>query len=398
MIKYIGYGCLALIALALGGWWAIGPDYRAAIKNMPDSSNVFEFTQEQRDISFRMTDRVPWLMKSRKIEAGTTVKPLPKGSPLQLETDLDAFMKSQRAAALVILHNGKIRAEEYGLGFGPGKRWTSFSVGKSMTSTMIGAAIRDGHIKSINDPVTKYIPEFEGTGYDGVTIEQILKMTSGVDWNEDYSDVTSDVAVYPQHPPDGDIPSIVSYMSKLGRRHEPGEEFHYNSGETGLIGIIVTRAVGRPLAEYLSETVWKPYGMEADASWLIGEDGEEISGCCVQATPRDFARFGQFVLDEINGSTSGELPEGWFQTAGARLIPETGEPGWGYGYQWWTFEDGSFTADGIYGQGIFIDPNRNLVIATNSSWTSPVGSKDGEFNERSAFWKEVQAVIDREAS
>ncbi|MEM9668882.1 MAG: serine hydrolase [Pseudomonadota bacterium] len=396
MFKYIGYGVAGLAVLAAGGWWAIGPDYRAALTDIPQGESVFTFTQSQRDTAFRMMDRAPWIITSRPIEASGETDLLPDGEPLDLNIDIDAYVEEQRAAAVVVVHNGKVRLEEYGLGFEAGKRWTSFSVAKSITSTMIGAAIKDGYITSTSDPVTKYIPDFEGTAYDGVTLEQILKMTSGVEWNEDYDDPTSDVGVYSAHVPEGDIPAIVSYMRNLDRRYEPGEQFYYNSGETGLIGIIVTRAVGKPLAEYVSETLWQPFGMEQKGSWLLGEDGEEISGCCVQATPRDFARFGLFVLNEINGTPSGELPDGWFDTAGAELIEGAGSSGWGYGYQWWILGDGAFMAVGIYGQSILIDPKRDLVIASNSSWTSPLGGKDGEFFSRNEFWKTVQAAIDRE--
>lgn len=240
------------------------------------------------------------------------------------------------------------------------------------------------------------MPEFGGTSYDGPTVEHILKMTSGVAWVEDYGDPDSDVRSLNDHVPDDGIPQLISYLSKIGRRAEPGEKFYYNSAETGLIGLIVSRAVDRPLADYLSEKIWKPYGMQHKATWMIDPDGAELAGCCIQAIPRDFARFGLFVLDEMTGEPSGVLPDGWFDEAGAQLIKETGDDGWGYGYQWWTFADGSFTADGVFGQAIFVDPNRNLVVASNSSWASPVGRDDGEFDQRDEFWAAVKAAIDRE--
>ncbi|MEM8636124.1 MAG: serine hydrolase domain-containing protein [Pseudomonadota bacterium] len=396
MLKILSYGAAGLIALLAVIWWAIGPDYRAALRDMPEGNDVFAFTLNQRDIAFRLLDAAPWIMRSRDIDAGGAVKPLPQGEPLQIDLDVDAYFEKQRAAALIIIHDGRIRYERYGLDFRPNKRWTSFSVGKSLTSTLAGAALQDGYIESLDDPVTKYVPEFIGTAYDGPTVEDILKMTSGVDWDEDYGDPDSDVRSLNDHVPEEGVPQLISYLSTLGRRSEPGEQFYYNSSETGLIGLIVSRAVERPLADYLSETIWRPYGMQQKATWMIDPDGVELAGCCIQATPRDFARFGLFVLEEMTGIPSGEIPEGWFETAGAQLIEDTGEPGWGYGYQWWTFEDGSFTADGVFGQAIFVDPNRNLVIASNSSWTSPVGRVDGEFEERDEFWAAVKTAIDNE--
>ena len=135
--------------------------------------------------------------------------------------------------------------------------------------------------------------------------------------------------------------------------------------------------------------------MEQQASWLIGDDGLEISGCCIQAATRDFARFGQFVLE--GGEVAGEsiVPEGWFDTATTKQA-DIGYPGHGYGYQWWTYDSGAFTARGIFGQGIFIDPARKLVIASNANWTSARGEPGGEAEAREAFYKTVQAAIDAE--
>ncbi|MDP1555553.1 MAG: serine hydrolase, partial [Hyphomonas sp.] len=164
-----------------------------------------------------------------------------------------------------------------------------------------------------------------------------------------------------------------------------------------LIGVLVSEATGKTLNAYLSEKIWAPFGMEQDATWLLGQDGHEIAGCCIQATTRDFARFGLFML--AGGVVGGEsiLPEGWIATATQKQadIDSAGE---GYGYQWWTWDDGSYQADGIFGQGIFIDPNRNLVIASNASWTSALGLRGGEWEARREFYKSVQRAVDRETA
>jgi CubicO group peptidase (beta-lactamase class C family) len=184
-------------------------------------------------------------------------------------------------ASVVVIHDGRIRYERYGMGFDRDGRWTSFSVAKSITSTLVGAAIADGAIGSVDDPVIRYIPELTGSAYDGVTIAQLLTMTSGVAWNEDYEDPQSDVARFDAHRAEPGQDPLVSYMSTLQRAHSPGQVWHYSSGETNMIGIVVARATGRPLADYLSEKIWRPFGMEADATWLLDRSGGEIAGCCI---------------------------------------------------------------------------------------------------------------------
>jgi hypothetical protein len=190
-----------------------------------------------------------------------------------------------------------VRLERYARGFGPEQRWTSFSVAKSLTSTLAGAAVKDGHIRSLDDPVVKYVPELKGSGYDGVTVRQVLTMSSGVRWNEDYSDPKSDVAQMFAAPPPPGMDVTVAYLRGLPRAAEPGTKWNYNTAETNLAGVIVSRAVGRPLSAYASEKIWRPYGMEADAFWQVDERGHEIAGCCLSARLRDYARIGQFMLD-----------------------------------------------------------------------------------------------------
>ncbi len=161
---------------------------KALVSSLPTDANVLFWSIPQRDAAFRTMDRIPILAKANIIEAGDDVYPLPKGAPITIGTDVDAYMKAQRTAGLVIVQDGKIRLEKYGLDFSGDGKWTSFSVAKSFTSTMVGAAIKDGYIKSIEDKVSAYIPDLKGSAYDDVTIRQLLTMTSGVKWNEDYAD------------------------------------------------------------------------------------------------------------------------------------------------------------------------------------------------------------------
>jgi CubicO group peptidase (beta-lactamase class C family) len=344
-----------------------------------------------------MMDQIPFIVSSNPIKAGSSVHALEAGAPLDPGVALDAYMASQQTAGLVILHKGKVRLERYGIDFKPAGRWTSFSVAKSMTSTLVGAAVRDGHIRGLEDPVTEYLPELKGSAYDGVSVKQILTMTSGVGWKEDYSDPKSDVALHDLHVPEAGMDTTVSYMRTLKRAHEPGTVWNYSTGETNLVGVLVARATDKSPAQYLSEKVWGPYGMEQDATWLLGSTGLEMTGCCIQASTRDFARFGQFIMEGGVAGGAAVLPDGWLEQATRKQAP-TGTPGLGYGYQWWTWDDGSFQADGIFGQGIFIDPARQLVIASNSNWTSADGDVDGEWEARNDFYRAVQRALDAEAA
>ena len=395
MLKWI-VGTLLVIAAALGvAWSTADKDMKALVSSLPTDANVLFWSIAQRDAAFRTMDRIPILAKANIIEAGDDVYPLPKGDALTIGTDVDAYMKAQRTAGLVIVQDGKIRLEKYGLDFSGDGKWTSFSVAKSFTSTLVGAAIKDGYIKSIEDKVSAYIPDLKGSAYDDVTIRQLLTMTSGVKWNEDYADPKSDVALFNQHKAEDGMDVTVSYMRKLPREAPAGTKWVYKTGETNLIGVLVSSATKKKLSDYLSEKVWAPFGMEQDASWLLGSTGHEISGCCIQASVRDYARLGVFMLGGAVVDGKPILPEGWITPATTKQA-DIGIAGKGYGFQWWTYDDGSYAAQGIFGQGIFIDPKRRLVIASNSNWPKAT-DPDTVGAQREAFYKAVRAAVDSEA-
>lgn len=387
----IALGALALIAAGAGGWYASQDrETRDLIAHMPTDRDVLMWQQDQRDAAFRAMDRLPALAKANEIAPSDKPFPLPQGKPLDIP-DIDKYMAGQRSAGIVIIHNGQVRFEKYGLDFSAQGRWTSFSVAKSFTSTLVGAAIQDGYIKSLEDKVSTYIPGLRGSAYDDVTVRQLLTMSSGVKWNEDYEDPKADVAQFNNAVPEPGMDATVSYLRKLPRAHPPGEVWHYNTGETNLVGVLVSSATKRPLAQYLQEKVWQPFGMEAKATWLLGSTGHEIAGCCIQAGVRDYARFGLFVLGDGMAGGKRVVPEGWFAQATVKQ-KDIGEPGHGYGFQWWTYDDGSFAAQGIFGQGIFIDPKRNLVIASNANWTR--ATLGPEPAAREAFYRQIQGLID----
>ena len=380
---------MAAIVLALA---ACNSDQPATDNSMPKDQNVLFWKQDQRDAAFRQMEK---LAKTNVVAAGGAVFALTAGPPLTVAgVDLDAYMARQRNAGLIILQDGQIRFEKYALGQDVSGRWTSFSVAKSLTSTLVGAAIKDGYIKSIDDKVTQYIPGLKGSPYDDVSVLQLLTMTSGVKWNEDYTDPKSDVALFNLHKAAAGEDVTVSYMKMLPREAPAGSKWVYKTGETNLIGVLVSSATGKTLSAYLAEKIWGPFGMEQDAVWMLGSTGHEISGCCVSASLRDYARIGQFILGGGVAGGKAVLPDGWIAAATTKQA-DIDQPGRGYGYQWWTNDDGSFAAQGIFGQGIFIDPARKLVIATNGNWPTAT-DPDGVGAERERFYQAVQAAVDAE--
>jgi CubicO group peptidase (beta-lactamase class C family) len=395
--KKIALGLLAVVVVAAGaGWFSLDKETRGLLATLPINRDLLFWSQPQRDAAFRALDRLPVLAKARVVPAGSAVTPLPPGPPLKLPVDVDAYMAGQRSAALLIVHDGKLRLERYGLDFDGSGRWTSFSVAKSVTSTLVGAALRDGFIKSMDDKVSDYIPEMKGSAYDDVNIRQLLTMTSGVRWNEDYADPNSDVARFNNHKPEEGVDAIVSYLRRLPREAPPGTRWNYSTGETNLVGILVSHATKKPLSQYLSEKIWVPAGMEQQATWILSKTGQEISGCCIQAASRDYARLGQFILNGARVNGQAIVPDGWLAEATTERTP-IGVPGRGYGYMWWTYADGSYAARGIFGQGIFIDPKRKLVIVSNADWAG--GARDRIASPaREAFYRAVQKAVDDEAA
>ena len=290
-------------------------------------------------------------------------------------------MALNRVTALLMLKDGKIAYEDYEMGNTEKTRWMSMSMVKSITSSLMGAAIQDGYIKSIDDPVTRYVAKLRGSAYDGVSIRYLLQMASGVKWDETYTNPASDrrrmlEAQIAQRPG-----AIMDLMAKLPRAGAPGTVWNYSTGETFVAGAVVRSAVGRPLAQYLSERIWTKAGMESDATWwLESPDGLEIGGSGLSATLRDYGRFGLFLMN--GGVAGGEkiLPDGWVRDAGSSK--KIGGKDVDYGYMIWPFaadpgstNEGAFQALGIYGQHIYVNPRERVVIVVWSALPKPTGKE-----------------------
>ena len=343
----------------------------AQARSMAPADSILFWDDARRSAAFRDMESS---FAGLEVSAASQPRVLPPGRPLSHETQnaIRVMMHDSAAAGVMVLQDGKVRFEDYGLGFGPEERWTSFSVAKSFTSTLLGAAIEDGYIESLNVPVTQIIPALGGTAYDGVTVGQIATMTSGVAWNEDYTDPDSDVAKMLAIAPVAGESQAVTYARTLRREAPAGEKWVYKTLETNLLGLIVEEATGMPLANYAATKIVEPAGFAGGLFWMQDLTGGNIGGCCLSLRLSDYARFGQFALE----GGKGVVPDGWFGQAGAPLVDfGANTPGFGYGYQWWAYPDGAYGAQGIFGQSITIVPSNNLVIATVSNWPTATSSK-----------------------
>ena len=331
--------------------------------------------------TFRNIDR---LFPTRTVARGNAVSELPLSKqPLQdfaysvddQTYDLYDVLSMNRVSGLLIIQNGEILFEQYLLGNDRDTRWMSMSVVKSITATLIGAAIQDGFIRSIDDPIVNYLPRFKGSAYDGVTVKHLLQMSSGVAWNETYTDPASDrrrmlEAQLSQQPG-----AILDLMASLPRAAMPGTVWNYSTGETQLAGALVQAATGKPVAQYLSDKIWSKLGMQANANWwLQSADGLEIGGSGLSATLRDYARLGLFWLNDGVITTDGKpqrvLPEGWMKAASSRQ--NIGGKTVDYGYMLWPLHGNSYAAEGIFGQYLFVDPDKQLVVAMWSAQSKPL--------------------------
>jgi CubicO group peptidase (beta-lactamase class C family) len=374
--------------------------------------------------TYRNVDQI---FQTRTIARGSKVYPLPySATPLTTVSystggskmyDIDDFISRNEVAGLLMIQDGEIVLERYAQGNTGSSRWMSFSSGKSIASTLIGMAVKDGYISSLNDPVTKYLPQMVSTAYDGVTIRQLLQMTSGVAWDEEYAGAGSPVISMMNTITTGDPGGILRQLAACPRMAEPGTRFNYSTGETHLECEVLNAALGGESAsDYLSRKLWAAMGMEADAAWVLeSPGGHEFGGGGNLMTLRDYGRFGLFILN--GGVIEGvpQLPEGWIDEAtlpapdtpscdfGA-LYAAINQPAYiylyplGYGYNWWSLPPvwngwenldkwswwgtdaisdanpdfpelaGTFEAEGIFGQFIHINREEKIVTVLWSTW------------------------------
>jgi CubicO group peptidase (beta-lactamase class C family) len=304
--------------------------------------------------------------------------------------DTQRHLAEVETTGLLVLKDNRLVFEDYWLGNDETTHTISWSVGKSFVSALIGIAIHEGAIGSIEDSVTRYVPELAGSGYDGVRLKDVLQMSSGVRWNEDYSDPESDIAVFGRAFAHGD--SLDAFAARCVRGREPGTYNQYNSTDTHVLGMVLRHATERSLSDYLKEKFWDPIGAEADAFWIVDSAGAEMAAGGLNAVLRDYARLGALYLNggEWNGVRI--VPKDWVKASvtpdAPHLMPgprPTSALPSGYGLQWWVPDDsGAYSAIGIYNQYVFVDPAARVVIAKSSAFrgyaasTAPEAYKSAE--------------------
>ena len=293
-----------------------------------------------------------------------------EGEQLNLIEGLDHF----HTDGLIILHDGKMLFEKYWNGNTKDSKHIAFSVSKSYLSALFGIAIEEGLIKSIDDNVSIYLDDFEGTGYEDVKIKNLLQMSSGIEFNEDYADPNSDINRFARATAKGS--SFRDFAKTLKNGKKQGTYNHYVSLDTQVLGMILESVTDMPLREYLYKRIWSKIGTESDAYYIADKTGTDMALGGLNATLRDFSKFGQLYLNE--GSWDGEqiVPKSWVLKShtpdAPHLMPNAGDLSsseWGYGYQWWIPGDPltDYTAHGIFNQFIYVDPVSNVVIAKTSS-------------------------------
>ena len=296
------------------------------------------------------------------------------------------FLAREPLMGIAVVEGDTIRLEHYAEDHNPESVWISFSVTKSFTSTLIGAAIKDGFINSIEDRVETYLPRLKGSAYGAVSIKNILQMSSGVAWNENYTDPNSDVSKA------GSLQGVAltDYLGALPQNHAPGTVFNYNTAESNLLGEVLRAAIGNSATDYMNAKVWQGFGMEHAGNWMQSAPfAGETGGCCISASIRDYARLGIFVKKgAVNATGESLVPEGWMKEA---TSPSKGYAG--YGYKWWLEANGAYAASGIFGQGIYIDPQRDVVISLHSN--APAAVDTNYHAHADAVIKAIAASFDR---
>jgi CubicO group peptidase (beta-lactamase class C family) len=348
-------------------------------RHLPRGEDFLLLSPSEQAHAYANVDR---MFATRRVPRGPTVTPLPYGpevAPLGADgspIDIAAAMARLRIAGLLLICDGAVVLERYALGLDEMTRWSTMSMVKSLTSTLVGAALHDGAIVSVDEPVSRYVAALRGSAYDAVRIRDLLTMSSGVGWSEDYTDRASDVNRYSKSLGDKVPGGVLAQMRALRAEAEPGTRFQYNTGDTYVLGCVVATATGGTLAEYMSRSFWAPLGMEQDAFYTLeSEGGQEIGGSRAGMALRDLGRFGVFLLGD--GTIAGQrvLPEYWLEEAGRSyfaLDPATNSYGAiGYGFSWWLPPEGGMAAVGFAGQSLHVDRARGTVLVMLAARPQP---------------------------
>ena len=373
-MKYLKYTLLIILPLIAIATFFLYPKYQRGIEiDALMQSSKYAHTFINMDKYFPV----------KEVKKSTIPHIFPKGKPINLPNkftyqgqtfNTETYLDSSGTQGLLVLQNDSLVFEQYYNGQMETTRHISWSVSKSFISALFGIAMEEGHIKSIEQKVEEYLPELIGSGYEGVRIKDVLQMSTGVGFNEDYSDFNSDINRWFRSFAFGD--SQDEFATTLVREKEPGTYNHYVSINTHVLGMILVKATGKNLTDYLQEKIWQKIGMEHNAYWVADKEGMEMALGGLNATLRDYAKMGQLFLH--NGNWKGEqiVPAEWVKASitpdAPHLLPNSpnsSDQGLGYGFQWWipASTQGEFMAIGVFHQMIYINPTTKTVIIKNSA-------------------------------
>jgi len=324
------------------------------------------------------------LFPAKTVRHGSLTRPLLAGPWLRdvripgatRSYDLVDYLSLNRITGLLVLHRGQVVREDYELGLSPTTRHASFSLAKSVCSTLVGCAIHEGLIPSLDVTLGQLLPALRASAYDAVPLRALLAMRTGIAWDETYTEPASDRRRFLEAQLERRPGALLEVMASLPRKHPVGHRFNYSTGETFLVGAVVEAVTGQPIANYLSQRLWQPLGMEQDATWWVeSPDGVGMGGSGLAATLRDYGRFAQFVLS--GGRIDGEsvVPSGWFEESTRASFD--GAP---YGYQWWLppnsdpRHEGAFLGMGIFGQRLYLHPAHDLAVVVLAARSKPSDS------------------------
>jgi CubicO group peptidase (beta-lactamase class C family) len=389
-----GLAALATTAIADDARWLTPTMVTARANMMRPELNYLTFQHMDAMFATRTTRASGnvWTLTSEPRDIGNDF--IFEGKPV----DLQGFLESTATNALLVIKDGKVATEIYRNGGNEKSRFISFSMAKSMLATMIGIAHAEGKIKSLDDKVIDYLPDWKSSAYANVTLRDMLRMRSGVDWLEIY-EFGSKTQLTQVHDN-----SLVAYRyrwcdyarDKTKTANEPGKVFNYSTLDTSVLGCVLEKAVGMKGADYLSEKIWQPAGMEADGYYMLdGPDslGREFYGAGFNATLRDFGRFGLMMLNDGVANGKQVVPAAWVKestTPTTDSEPASPRDFYGYAYQWWTVPNSdAYSAIGLFNQFIFIDPSTKTVIVKLSSPASPLGWE----KENTVFFQTIAATL-----
>jgi CubicO group peptidase (beta-lactamase class C family) len=304
-----------------------------------------------------------------------------------LDLTLDDYLNRHPITGLLVAKDNSILVEHYQYGRTDTDRLTSFSMAKSVVALLIGIALKEGAIRSLDDLAETYVTGLKDTEYGRTPIKALLLMASGVAFSEDYANRSSDINTLARLTVGQDsVGSLAAVKQFNTRRAAPGARFSYSSAESLVLGLVLAAATKRTVSDYAAEKLWQPLGAEADATWIIDATGQEVTFAYVNAVLRDWARLGLMLANRGNWQGKTVVPEDWLSASAANALP-TESPLVKYGYHiWYSRDTRRFSLRGLRGQYVLVDPDLKLVLVQTA-----LSGGQPEFVELFALWNALRA-------